>query len=162
MLLAALMKQQVRTLAFCKSRKLVELVLKYVHEELAQGSNTNHLSSRIKSYRAGFQKEERRELERALQTGELLALTSTNALELGVDIGNLDATLILGYPGLLLVFALVLLLCASLILSHARTLSFTFFFLSFPRSSRVDCKHVAAGRAVGAQSQELADDHGVL
>ena len=57
------------------------------------------MRARVACYRAGYLKEKRRELEAALFGGELLAVVATNALELGVDIGCLSATLHLGYPG---------------------------------------------------------------
>lgn len=86
MLLSALVKQRVRTLAFCSSRNLVELVLKYTKEDLE--SSAPELANKVRAYRAGYTKEERRKLERDLFSGRLLGIAATNALELGVDIGS--------------------------------------------------------------------------
>ncbi|HEX2774279.1 MAG TPA: Zn-binding domain-containing protein, partial [Micromonosporaceae bacterium] len=86
-----------RTLAFVRSRKGAEVVATTARralDEVAPG-----LGDRVAAYRAGYLREERRELERALLDGELLGLASTNALELGVDLVGLDAVLICGYPG---------------------------------------------------------------
>jgi DEAD/DEAH box helicase domain-containing protein len=63
------------------------------------GEQTGELAGRISAYRAGFLAEERREIEARLSTGELLAVISTSALELGIDIGDLDLCLLVGYPG---------------------------------------------------------------
>ena len=97
MLLSAMVKRGVRTLVFCKIRKLTELVLLYAKQDL--GRSAPGLASKVKAYRAGYTKEDRRELERALFDGRLLGVTATCALELGVDIGSLDCTILLGYPG---------------------------------------------------------------
>ena len=93
-ILANLVLKQVRTLAFCRTRKLVELVLKYTNEILPAP-----LRDKCLGYRGGYRPEERREIERRMFAGELLAVAATNALELGIDIGNLDAVVILGFPG---------------------------------------------------------------
>ena len=93
-LLAQLVEREVRTLAFCRTRKAAELVAEFARRGLP-GS----LRRRVKSYRAGYLAEERRALERALTDGELLGVAATTALELGIDVGSLDAALLTGYPG---------------------------------------------------------------
>lgn len=94
----ALVKKHLRTLAFCKARKLVELVLNYSLRNL-ETSGAAHLMSTVASYRGGYTKEERRVIESDLFSGRLLGVTATNALELGIDVGALDATLHMGFPG---------------------------------------------------------------
>ena len=90
-----LVGQGVRSLCFVRTRRLTELVAGYVRSRLkGQGS-----SGQIKSYRAGYLPAERRKLERELFSGKLAGVIATNALELGVDIGDLDATILAGYPG---------------------------------------------------------------
>ncbi len=96
-LLTRLMRLGVRTIAFCRSRKAAELVYGYVLRFL--GPDEKGLASRLASYRGGYLPQQRREIERRLFEGELMAVTTTNALELGVDIGELEACLINGYPG---------------------------------------------------------------
>ena len=86
-----------RTITFARSRKLTELIYIYASDQLAKESA--ELAQRIKPYRAGYLPEERREIERQLFEGELLGAVATTALELGVDIGSLDATVLTGYPG---------------------------------------------------------------
>ncbi len=86
-----------RTLTFARSRKVTELIYIYARDQLAR--EAPELAPRIKPYRAGYLPEERRQIERQLFAGELLGATATTALELGVDIGDLDATVLTGYPG---------------------------------------------------------------
>jgi DEAD/DEAH box helicase domain-containing protein len=96
-LLADLVAAGVRTVAFVRSRRAAESVAanaRRLLDEVEPG-----LAGRVAAYRAGYLPEERRALERALQSGELLGVASTNALELGVDIAGLDAVLLTGYPG---------------------------------------------------------------
>ncbi|WP_407942544.1 DEAD/DEAH box helicase [Micromonospora globbae] len=96
-LLADTVAAGVRTLAFVRSRKGAEVVAANARRALDEA--VPGLGDRVAAYRAGYLREERRELERALLDGDLLGLASTNALELGVDLVGLDAVLICGYPG---------------------------------------------------------------
>ncbi|MDQ3486018.1 MAG: DEAD/DEAH box helicase [Actinomycetota bacterium] len=96
-LVADLVAQGTRTLAFVRSRRGVETVALQVRQLLAEVDPD--LARRVASYRGGYLPEDRRELERQLKSGELLAVTSTNALELGIDIDNLDAVVMAGFPG---------------------------------------------------------------
>ncbi|MCU7724154.1 DUF1998 domain-containing protein [Actinoplanes sp. KI2] len=86
-----------RTLAFIRSRRGAEVVAAVTRRQLDEA--VPGLGDRVAAYRAGYLKEDRREIERQLLAGELLGLASTNALELGVDLVGLDAVLICGYPG---------------------------------------------------------------
>ncbi|MDX2065651.1 MAG: DEAD/DEAH box helicase [Fimbriimonadaceae bacterium] len=90
--LRALMDQGVRTLVFSRSRVSAELVMRRIRAELGEDAP-------IESYRAGYTARERREIERRLRDGELLALSATSAMELGVDVGHLDAVVVNGFPG---------------------------------------------------------------
>ncbi|MFJ3882988.1 DEAD/DEAH box helicase [Streptomyces sp. NPDC090077] len=96
-LLTDLVVQGVRTVAFVRSRRGAELISVIAQERLA--SVDRSLPGRVAAYRGGYLPEERRALERALHSGELLGLAATTALELGVDVSGLDAVLITGYPG---------------------------------------------------------------
>ncbi|MGC4895643.1 DEAD/DEAH box helicase [Micromonospora sp. DT31] len=96
-LLADSVIEGVRTLAFVRSRRGAEVVAANARRALDEA--VPGLGDRVAAYRAGYLREERRELERALLRGELLGLASTNALELGVDLVGLDAVLICGWPG---------------------------------------------------------------
>ncbi len=93
-LLRAAVEQGVRTICFCRSRQAVERLHRAVVERLDPS-----LRSRIKPYRGGLLPNERRALERALAAGDLTAVISTNALELGIDIGDLELCLLSGHPG---------------------------------------------------------------
>ncbi|MCS7207865.1 MAG: DEAD/DEAH box helicase [Dehalococcoidia bacterium] len=86
-----------RTLAFVRSRQEAERVYRWCRDILA--GDAPSLLPRIAPYRGAYLSEDRRRIERALFSGELLGVASTNALELGIDIGDLDATLLGGYPG---------------------------------------------------------------
>ncbi|MCK7624170.1 DEAD/DEAH box helicase [Streptomyces sp. RS10V-4] len=96
-LLTDLAVQGVRTVAFVRSRRGAELIALIAQERLAEVDRS--LPGRIAAYRGGYLPEERRALERALHSGELLGLAATTALELGVDVSGLDAVVIAGYPG---------------------------------------------------------------
>ena len=96
-LLADLVAEGVRTLAFVRSRRGAEQVAMTAAELLAEVDPS--LPARVAAYRGGYLPEERRELEQPLRAGELLGLAATNALELGIDISGLDAVLMAGFPG---------------------------------------------------------------
>ena len=96
-LFAQLINREVRTIAFVRTRKQAELVYLYARGQLE--SVSPGMGSKISPYRASYMPEDRRRIERALFEGDLLGVATTNALELGIDIGDLDATLITGYPG---------------------------------------------------------------
>ena len=91
---ADLVSQGVRTIAFAKTRKAAELIYRYAANRLGVDG-----ARRISPYRAGYTPRERREIEDRLFRGDLLGVVSTNALELGVDVGALDAVVCCGYPG---------------------------------------------------------------
>jgi len=96
-LLTDLVVENVRTLAFVRSRRGVEQVARTTSELLAEVDPS--LAGRVAAYRGGYLPEERRELEDQLRSGELIGLAATNALELGIDISGLDAVLMVGFPG---------------------------------------------------------------
>jgi DEAD/DEAH box helicase domain-containing protein len=96
-LLADLVVDGVRTLAFVRSRRGAESVALGARRALRE--SVPELADRIAAYRAGYLPEDRRALERALHDGQVLGMASTNALELGVDVSGLDAVLITGWPG---------------------------------------------------------------
>jgi len=93
LLLKAALHRGLRTIVYTQSRKMAELIAVWA------GSQSGKYAKKISAYRAGFLPEERREIERKLLSGELLAVISTSALELGIDIGDLDLCLLVGYPG---------------------------------------------------------------
>jgi DEAD/DEAH box helicase domain-containing protein len=85
-----------QTIVFGRARVAVELMLTNLRESLRLGGGPR---SRVRGYRGGYLPTERREVERGLRSGELLGVVSTNALELGVDVGQLDVAILAGYPG---------------------------------------------------------------
>ncbi|MEY4581744.1 MAG: hypothetical protein RL701_6447, partial [Pseudomonadota bacterium] len=91
-----LVKCGVSTLLFGQSRNNVEVMLKYLREQVQRDKGD---PASIQSYRGGYLPEQRRAIERALRAGEVRCVVSTNALELGIDIGALDAVVCAGYPG---------------------------------------------------------------
>jgi DEAD/DEAH box helicase domain-containing protein len=93
-LVAELVREEARTICFIKSRKAVELVARIVRELLGP-----ELEDRVAPYRAGYTPQQRRELEARLTSGDLLAVITTDALELGIDIGALDAAVCVTFPG---------------------------------------------------------------
>ncbi len=92
-LLEAAIKRGLRTIVYTQSRKMTELINIWTSPRLGK------LASKLSSYRAGFLPEERREIEGMLFSGKLLGVISTSALELGIDIGDLDLCILVGYPG---------------------------------------------------------------
>jgi DEAD/DEAH box helicase domain-containing protein len=91
-LMASLVERGVRTLCFAKSRKSAELVHRFTAQRLGD-------ATRLSPYRAGYTPAQRREIERRLVEGDLLGVSATNALELGIDVGLLDAVICVGFPG---------------------------------------------------------------
>ncbi len=92
-----MMLKNIQTLCFTVSRKTTELIAMWAKKDMTQVKGK--LAHRIAAYRAGYQPEERREIEEGLKSGKYLGVTCTNALELGINIGSLDAVIISGYPG---------------------------------------------------------------
>ncbi len=93
-LLAELVSRDLRTICFAKSRKAAELVHRFAADRLDAET-----AARLSPYRAGYTPAQRREIERRLVQGDLLGVTATDALELGIDIGLLDCALSIGFPG---------------------------------------------------------------
>ncbi|HEY7017769.1 MAG TPA: DEAD/DEAH box helicase, partial [Gaiellaceae bacterium] len=91
-LLAGLVSRELRTLCFAKSRRAAELIHRFTADRLGD-------DSRLSPYRAGYTPAQRREIERRLLEGELLGVSATNALELGIDVGLLDCVISVGFPG---------------------------------------------------------------
>ena len=97
-LLAELVSQGVRTICFLKSRRGIELIQRFARENLAARGKPE-LAERIAPYRGGYTPQQRREIEARLGAGELLAVVATDALELGIDVGELDAAICVTFPG---------------------------------------------------------------
>lgn len=93
LLMHAAIHRGLRTIVYTQSRKITELIAMWASQRAGD------LGRRISAYRAGFLPEERQQIEQQLASGELLAVVTTSALELGIDIGNLDLCILVGYPG---------------------------------------------------------------
>jgi DEAD/DEAH box helicase domain-containing protein len=101
-IVAGLVREGARTICFIKSRKAVELVARLTRMELEKAADEGgdpDLADRVAPYRAGYTPQQRRELEAKLTNGDLLAVITTDALELGIDIGALDAAVCVTFPG---------------------------------------------------------------
>jgi DEAD/DEAH box helicase domain-containing protein len=94
LLLAGFVGRGLRTICFTKSRKSAELIHRFASDRLDAAT-----AARLAPYRAGYTPQQRREIERRLVEGDLLGVTSTDALELGIDIGDLDCAISVGFPG---------------------------------------------------------------
>lgn len=103
-----LRRARVSTLAFCRTRRAVELLTRYLRDDEADDRTRGTgdplggqlaANTAIRGYRGGYLPDRRREIEKALREGEARVVASTNALELGVDIGGMDAVVLAGYPG---------------------------------------------------------------
>lgn len=92
-LLKAALARGLRTIVYCRSRRMTELIALWAADKAGSWAG------RISAYRAGFLPEERREIEARMSDGQLLAVVTTSALELGIDIGSLDVCILVGYPG---------------------------------------------------------------
>lgn len=97
-LLQAALARGLRTIVYAQSRRMTELISLWATEK------SGAFKDRISAYRAGFLPEERRGIEARMARGELLAVISTSALELGIDIGGLDLCIMVGYPGTVMSF----------------------------------------------------------
>ena len=96
-IIAELVAEDYQAIAFVRARVVSEVVTRYAKDILDQLSPSR--ARTIRSYRGGYLPEERRRIERALFSGELKAVVSTNALELGIDVGGLESAILVGYPG---------------------------------------------------------------
>ncbi len=92
-LLKAALARKLRTIVYTQSRKMAELISLWVKQR------SGRFAPYISVYRAGLLPEQRRRIEDELKTGKLLAVVSTSALELGIDVGDLDLCILVGYPG---------------------------------------------------------------
>jgi DEAD/DEAH box helicase domain-containing protein len=107
-ILVSLIRRRVASIAFTRSRVAAELIYRYAREQLAERGRrrgdespegaAGSLADRLSPYRGGYLPEERRAIERRLFEGDLLGVISTNALELGIDVGSLDAAVLVGFP----------------------------------------------------------------
>ncbi|XP_057459409.1 uncharacterized protein LOC130750031 isoform X1 [Actinidia eriantha] len=158
-LFAEIVQHGLRCIAFCKTRKLCELVLCYTREILQE--TAPHLVNSVCAYRAGYIAEDRRRIESEFFSGNLCGVAATNALELGIDVGHIDVTLHLGFPG-----SIASLWQqagrsgrrekASLAIYVAFEGPLDQYFMKFPQKlfrSRIECCHI------DAQNQQVLERH---
>lgn len=101
-LMAELIQRGIPTITFSKAKMTAEMIYKYVCEKLSK--DAPYLADKVVSYRGGYLPQQRRDIEQRLFNGELLGVSTTPALELGIDVGGLDASILVGYPGTLTSF----------------------------------------------------------
>ena len=92
----AFLKRNISTIVFANSRLITEILVRHLKESLEQGAVSRDV---VVGYRGGYLSNERRQIERGLRDGRIRGVVSTNALELGIDIGSLDVSVLAGYPG---------------------------------------------------------------
>ena len=93
---SAFLKRNVPAIVFANSRLITEILVRYLKDSLEQGPVPDDV---VVGYRGGYLPNERRQIERGLREGRIRGVVSTNALELGIDIGSLDVSILAGYPG---------------------------------------------------------------
>lgn len=93
---AIFLEKKLQTIVFAPSRLITEVLLTYIKEDIEKGIKDEGL---IRGYRGGYLPLKRREIEKGLREGKILGVVSTNALELGIDIGSLDVAILASYPG---------------------------------------------------------------
>ena len=98
-LAAQFLAHSVQTIVFARARLTMELILTHLRETSQQASGIRGQASTIRGYRGGYLPAERREIEKGLREGSVRGVVATSALELGIDIGALDAAVLAGYPG---------------------------------------------------------------
>ena len=94
-----LLRNNIQSVVFARSRRSVEIILRYLQENQSSNSPVSNLQSPIRGYRSGYLPHQRREIEKGLRDGSVKTVVATNALELGIDIGGLGAAILVGYPG---------------------------------------------------------------
>ena len=95
----AFLKRNIPAIVFANSRLITEILVRYLKDSLEQGPAGPTLTDSVVGYRGGYLPNERRQIERGLREGRIRGVVSTNALELGIDIGSLDVSVLAGYPG---------------------------------------------------------------
>jgi len=100
--MAELIRRGAATIAFSKAKMTAEMIHRYVRDNLRE--TAPHLAGKVTPYRGGYRPEDRRQIEQRLFSGELMGVSTTPALELGIDVGGLDAAIVVGYPGTLASF----------------------------------------------------------